>query len=53
MSGRVQSAPESETTFSRLETAGDTSGSLIAGLATNYLTATNSYLGLTGLDVER
>ena len=34
-------------------TAGDTSGSLIAGLATNYLTATNSYLGLTDLDFNR
>ena len=29
-----------------------TSGSLIAVLATNYLTATNFNLGLTGLDVE-
>ena len=54
MSDKVQSAREREsTTFSRVETAGDTSGSWIAGLATNYLTATNSYFGLTGLDVER
>ena len=30
-----------------------TSGSLITGLAINYLTATNSYFGLTGLDVDR
>ena len=30
-----------------------TSGSLIAGLAPNNLTATNFYLGLTGLDVDR
>ena len=25
----------------------------MAGLATNYLTTTNSYLGLTGLDIDR